>query len=228
MAKQVRRRTQEERTEETRTRLLEAALKVMQRRGYSGFRTAEVAAVAGVSRGAQLHHFPSKESLVLATIEYAFNLAASEGRRRARRAASDIENPLDAIIEDTREFFFGDYFFVSLDVVMAAAKDKKFREKIFTIARESRIPVEQAWLDVLLKSGLSEERAEDLLWLTVSIVRGLAIRSLWQNDPERFDRLLDLWRELFWGYVKGQSSRARGPGGEAARRLPDRSTRKAG
>jgi len=221
----VRRRTQEERTEETRTRLLEAALKVMRRRSYAGFRTAEVAAVAGVSRGAQLYHFPTKDALVVATIEYAFSLAANEGRRRARRASSEIVNPLDAIIEDSQAFFFGDYFFVALDVVMAAAKNRKVRERVFAISRESRLPVEQAWLEVLGKLDLPQDTTEDLLWVTVSIVRGLAIRSLWQNDAQRFNRVLDFWRDLFWAFVKQHAGTHRA---RAAEKLVASAPRKVG
>ena len=56
-----RRRTQAERTEETRTRILKAASELIRRRGYARFRTADVAAEAGLSRGAQLHHFPTKD-----------------------------------------------------------------------------------------------------------------------------------------------------------------------
>ena len=40
------RRTQAERSETTRTRLLEAAMKVVAKRGYSGFTTAEAARLA--------------------------------------------------------------------------------------------------------------------------------------------------------------------------------------
>lgn len=207
MPRERKRRTQEERSEETRARLLNAAFKVMQRRGYSGFRTADVATEAGVSRGAMLHHFPTKQSLVLATIEHTFRLAADEGRERAKSASSRNEDALEAIVEDMREFFFGDYFFVSLDVLMAASKDRKFREKILAIARANRVAVEEAWLEVLLRAGVSKERAEDLLWLTISIVRGFAIRSFWQNEPERFARLLDLWREMFWAYARPGSGR---------------------
>ena len=54
----ARRRTQAERSEETRTRILKAAANLIRKRGYARFRTAEVAEEAGLSRGAQLHHFP--------------------------------------------------------------------------------------------------------------------------------------------------------------------------
>jgi AcrR family transcriptional regulator len=205
MVKKKKRRSQAERSEEMRTRLLDAAFEVMKRRGYVGFRTAEVARVAGVSRGAQLHHFPTKESLVVAAVEHVFARALAEARLRADRAAIQAADPIDAIAEDSADFFFGDYFFVALDVMMAAAKDDRIREKISAISRRNRLPVEAAWQDVLVEAGLPADLAEDALWLTVSIVRGLAIRTLWQTDKARFARLLTLWRDIFWTYVEAKS-----------------------
>src|ERR1700729_2230886 len=79
----ARRRTQAERSEETRTRILKAAANLIRKRGYARFRTAEVAKEAGLSRGAQLHHFPTKDSLVVATLEFVFEQAQVLSRRRA-------------------------------------------------------------------------------------------------------------------------------------------------
>src|ERR1700678_4677215 len=81
-----RRRTQAERTEATRTAILKAAANLIRKRGYARFRTAEVAEEAGLSRGAQLHHFPTKDSLVVATLEYVFEQAQALSQRRASAA----------------------------------------------------------------------------------------------------------------------------------------------
>lgn len=51
------RRTQAERTEDMRRRILDAAVEELTDKGYAGLRTADVAKRAGVSRGAQTHHF---------------------------------------------------------------------------------------------------------------------------------------------------------------------------
>ena len=69
------RRTQAERSAQMQRRILEAASEVIRKRGYARFRTAEVARVAGVSRGAQLHHFPTKKTLVVATLRHVFEQA---------------------------------------------------------------------------------------------------------------------------------------------------------
>jgi AcrR family transcriptional regulator len=178
-----------------RQRLLEAATVVLRRNGYAGLRTEEVSRVAGVSRGAQLHHFPTKESLVLATTEYIFKASTdrSLGRATAALASSD---PIEEIIRDGMEFFFSDDFFVLLDLVLMGDKNRKIREHIYSVARTHRPAVEEAWLTVLQRSGMERERAETVVWLTLSVVRGLAIRSLWQPDPKRFRRLLDEWKAL--------------------------------
>jgi hypothetical protein len=46
-----------------------------------------------------------------------------------------------------------------------------------------------------------------VLWLTLGLVRGLAIRMLWQDEPERFDRLLKVWRGIVEGYVEQRQGR---------------------
>ncbi len=51
---------QEERSAETRRRLLDATVACLFERGYAGTTTTELARRAGVSRGAQMHHFPKK------------------------------------------------------------------------------------------------------------------------------------------------------------------------
>jgi AcrR family transcriptional regulator len=189
------RRTQAERSEQMRRRIVEAAAAEMREVGYARFRTAAVASRAGVSRGAQLHHFPTKDELVFATLSHVFQAALEKTERRAKRLRRG-EDALGEIIADAREFFFAPDFFLTLDIVMAASTDRRFRRRVLDLARATRLPAERAWLAALVGTGVAEQQAEDLLWLTLSIVRGLAIRTLWQNEPKRFDRLFALWRDM--------------------------------
>jgi AcrR family transcriptional regulator len=194
-----------------RQRLLEAATVVLRRNGYAGLRTEEVSRVAGVSRGAQLHHFPTKESLVLATTEHIFKASTDRGLGRATAALASSD-PIEELIRDGMDFFFSDDFFVLLDLVLMGEKNRKIREHIYSVARTHRPAVEEAWLTVLQKSGMERERAETVLWLTLSIVRGLAIRSLWQPDRKLFRRLLDEWKALVSERFSGRSRNGRRAG----------------
>lgn len=193
------RRTQAERTRETRGRILDAAVGVLRRKGYAQFRTADVAEAAGVSRGAQLHHFATKEKLVYATLEHVFQNVLDTSRARAR-ALRPGDDPLAAAIDDARDFFFSAAFFISLDIA-TSINERRFRSRLMAMVRDARVPAETAWREALVARGVPERTADDVLWLTFGLVRGLAVRMLWQNEPDRFDRLLALWRGIVEAHV---------------------------
>ena len=207
-AQRKKRRTQAERTQETRTRILDAAVEVLRKKGYAHFRTADVAKAAGVSRGAQLHHFKTKEKLVYATMEHVFHNVLATSRVRARTLKRG-EDPLERVIADARDFFFSTPFFISLDIA-SSINSARFRKQLMAMVRNARLPAEKAWRDTLVAHGMSEPVADDVLWLTLGLVRGLAVRMLWQNEPKRFDRLLSLWRGIVEEYVETHCRPLRG------------------
>ncbi|QQO12529.1 TetR/AcrR family transcriptional regulator [Bradyrhizobium diazoefficiens] len=205
----TRRRTQAERTEATRTQLLKAAANLIRRRGYARFRTADVAAEAGMSRGAQLHHFPTKDSLVVATLEYVFEQAQIMSRKRAA-AVNRPRDLIESVIEDAREFFFSEHFMVAIDIVLSTSTDEAVRKQILEISRKARRPVETAWTEALVASGVHASLAADIVALTLSLVRGMALRTLWDNDPKWFDELFSVWRRMIKIFLESQSrARAR-------------------
>lgn len=55
---------------ESKTRLLEAALRVIRAKGYSATRVEDVCAAAGVTKGSFFHHFDTKEELALEAAAY--------------------------------------------------------------------------------------------------------------------------------------------------------------
>jgi TetR/AcrR family transcriptional regulator, transcriptional repressor for nem operon len=59
-----------ETTHETKTKLLDAALKVVRAKGYSATRVEDICGEAGVTKGAFFHYFKSKEDLAVAAADY--------------------------------------------------------------------------------------------------------------------------------------------------------------
>jgi AcrR family transcriptional regulator len=82
---EVKRRTQAERSAATRTALIDAGRRLWAARGYADVGTPEIAAEAGVTRGAMYHQFADKAALFAAVVD------AVEGdvtQRIAERVAS--------------------------------------------------------------------------------------------------------------------------------------------
>lgn len=55
---------------ESKTRLLDAALRLIRTKGYSATRVEDICEAAGVTKGSFFHHFDSKEELALAAAGY--------------------------------------------------------------------------------------------------------------------------------------------------------------
>jgi AcrR family transcriptional regulator len=194
------RRTQAERSETTRKQLLEAAVKLIRNNGFSGLRTIEVSDLAGVSRGALLHHFPSKHALVVAVLTYVNETTFTKSTRRAQSARSGGD-PIEEIILDAQDFFFGDYFFIELAIAMSDGGTRRLRRETHQFTRQTRFSIEAAWLDTLMSLGIPKQLASDVLALTLSVVRGFSVRMLIEKDPEQFARLLNVWRDIIRQHI---------------------------
>src|SRR5690554_5007015 len=94
-------RGEEARSAERRTTSLEATVDCLADQGYASTTNSLVCERAGISRGAMLHHYRTRQDLIVATIEYAFykhlsnfskmvaNLAESERKDRNSAIAVD-------------------------------------------------------------------------------------------------------------------------------------------
>ncbi len=89
--------TQDEKTAETRRRLLDAAIVCLIDRGYANTTTSEIAERAGLSRGAQLYHFPKKEELLTSAVEHLFELKFGEIKEKVSRLTDESDRRAMAI-----------------------------------------------------------------------------------------------------------------------------------
>ena len=110
-----------------RARLLEATVELLIERGYAGTSTTLVSERAGVSRGAQLHHFPSKAALVVAAVEHLTRVRGEE----LGRAAGAVPRGRDrtrAVLEMLGDHFTSPVFTAALELWVAARTDAELLE----------------------------------------------------------------------------------------------------
>lgn len=83
------------RTADTRTRLLDTALRLVRERGFAATSVNELCAAAGVTKGAFFHHFASKEQL---GVEAARHWGEGTSALFAQAAYHEAADPLDRIL----------------------------------------------------------------------------------------------------------------------------------
>ncbi|MGN5478164.1 TetR/AcrR family transcriptional regulator [Cupriavidus basilensis] len=151
-----RRRTQAERTQETQQKLVRGAIVLLKQKRYTGFRTADVAEVAGVSKGAQTHHFPSKDMLVLEALEEVYRQTLVNAEKRIAQAKASPGQLIDLLVADSEAFFLSDDFLLTLDLMM--------------VDPQSPLGVGVKELASALPASLSRRRGS-VHWLTLAMTR---------------------------------------------------------
>ncbi|HLX38696.1 MAG TPA: helix-turn-helix domain-containing protein, partial [Candidatus Binataceae bacterium] len=107
---------QDERREETRKRLLDAAVACLVERGYANTTTAEIAQRAGVSKGAQLYHFPKKDDLVVAALKQLFAERLEASRQIISRLPKNLGARIGALVDELWPVYKGNTFYAWLEL----------------------------------------------------------------------------------------------------------------
>ncbi len=212
----VQRRKQEDRSRDSRERLLSATVDVLLKRGYSGLTTKEVAKTAGMSNGALMHHYATKAELVIAATKAVYDEWILRGQRIARMPEA-VENPLEGFISDSVSVYFDWPYTAALEVVMVARTDEALMEHIVPVMRHYRETTNALWLEVFRKAGYSAKDAETILNLTLNMIRGMGINRTWQRDDARYQTLLKEWVVLVERQFGPPKARAAAPAKAGAR-----------
>lgn len=195
---------QEERTRAMRARLMEAAVECLVERGFAGTSTTLVSERAGVSRGGQLHHFPTKDALVVAAVEHVM------ATRRAELAAAAAALPAGqrrarAVLAMLEEHVTSPVFAAALELWVAARTDPALLAAVAPL--EQRIGRETHRLTVeLLGADESRPGVRELVQATLDLVRGLGLAATISDDARRRRRILDGWADVLDDRLAGDAA----------------------
>ncbi|WP_158408305.1 TetR/AcrR family transcriptional regulator [Cupriavidus basilensis] len=203
-----RRRTQAERTQETQQKLVRGAIALLKRKRYTGFRTADVAEEAGVSKGAQTHHFPSKDMLVLEALEEVYRQTQENAMKRIAQAKASPEEFVELLVADSESFFLSDDFLLSLDLMMVDPQSP-LGVGVKELAQRYRLPVEKAWVDALIDAGNDRAKVTQVVGLTYALARGFGVRQLISDPGDDFHLLMQSWLETARAMLEHKACSAR-------------------
>ncbi len=201
--------TQAQRSTATRARLLDATVDSLVDVGYAGTTTSRVCEVAGVSRGAQVHHYPTKAELVVAAIEH----LAEKRLADMQAKAGELEKATDRInasFDFLWDAFSGPLFFAVLELWVAARTDTELRARLLPVERRLGTRIIRHSLQVAGISGEDTGLHEDLVRLSIHLMRGMALERLLRSDDRERRRQFDYWKRIVVAVVDGNGVVHRG------------------
>jgi len=188
------RRTQEQRRAETRSALLDATIACLLEHGYARMSTNEVCERAGFSRGALLHYFPTKQTLVIDAVEHLVQRMGEENLAHARDLAEDAD-PLDRMFDLIWANFEQPLFHAALELWVAARTDPELFQSLQSAERARGAGIQQLYASLVGAHARSGAFA-DILQLTLHLMRGMALQRILRADDSERLRLYDVWRKL--------------------------------
>lgn len=188
------REPQQERSRQTRERLLRSAIQVLAHEGWASATVAAVAQRAGVSRGAAQHHFPTREALISSTLEQIFDDLTLNADTLVQ---PDVNDPgrVRMAVERAVSIYTGTEFKASLQVWAAAASDPALRELILPMEARFARAAHRVTVAALDPDG-TNPRAHRVAQVTLDLARGLGLADTLSDDSRRRAQVLDTWVEM--------------------------------
>lgn len=199
------RRTQEERSTETRKRLVEAAIELIHQEGYANLTTPEIAALAGVSRGALQHHFGTRYELI-ASVNDRLTAAMLALGEEVQTVNLPLVERVDHVLRRYWSVYASPAYFVILNISLGLKSGdplaRRVRQNFADIYRRSDPP----WLTLFADTGLAREELVSLRRFTLATLRGLTMARFLGIQRETPAAELDVLRQTLLNRLGGLPS----------------------
>jgi AcrR family transcriptional regulator len=187
-------RTQAERSERTRELLLDATIECLVELGYARTTVQEICQRAGLSRGAQQHHFTTKADLMTSALEHLFARLSSQILAATAQLPPGRER-LDQGIDLLWQAYSGTLSTAAVELWVAARTDAELRRGLLPVDRALGHATLRFYRQIV-GTDVDEAQLETLLLLTVNLVRGLALDAMIGGDAKRRTALLAEWKSI--------------------------------
>ena len=183
---------QEERSRAMRARLMDATIECLVEHGFGGTSTTLISERAGVSRGAQLHHFPTKNDLVVAAVAHLTEVRGAE--LAAAAAAVPPAHRTRDVLRMLGDHFASPVFIAALELWVAARTDPSLLAAVEPLERKIGRETHRMTVE-LLGADESRKGVRELVQATLDLVRGLGLAAPISDDTRRRNRILDQWAQ---------------------------------
>ncbi len=168
----------------TRLRFLDATLQSLAEKGYAATTTQEVCRRLNVSRGTLLHHFATREELIVETVEYILG----ENVRHFRKTMADIAGEQLALVDIARtlweEHWTSNTYYAWLELVVASRTDAVLNRHVRSLSERWTEKFYAAFREVMGKEP------DGVYWLFFLVLNALSIETI-HTTPEQINNTLE-------------------------------------
>jgi len=200
-ARESTRRTQAERSEAMRQRLLEATVLSLESEGYAGTTVSTIVTAAGVSRGAPIHHFPTKAALIEATAEYLIRRIYIHLGRVIRSLETSDDRLADMIMASWRELFDTSDSRALMELMMASRRDAELAGVLHKLWQAGYEALDIATRHYFEPCG-NGMNATHLFVLTHWLLSGMSLEGHLTDGPHVNEHFLRLWCRVLGEHLK--------------------------
>lgn len=157
---------------DTKSRILEAAWRLLETGGAAEIRMSDIAKDVGISRQALYLHYKTRAELLIAVTRYIDEVKDVDALLQASRSAVSGEERLDAFIEAWGGYIPQIYGVAKALLVMEAEDEAArlaWEDRMAAVRHGCEAAVKALQKDGKLRGGLNKKQAIDLLWTLLSV-----------------------------------------------------------
>ncbi|MBN9798324.1 MULTISPECIES: TetR/AcrR family transcriptional regulator [Pseudonocardia] len=193
-------RSRAQRSSDSRARILDAAVACLIDGGYSGSTTLTIQSAADVSRGRLLHHFPSRDRLLVAAAQHLAVKRVADTEERVRRVLDADQVGLferaDRVIELLWESFSEPHFWAAVELWTAARSNSEIAEALRPEEKRLGAAIRASMARMFGGELAGRPRFKQLRDLLLTSMRGTALTYTFDPRDPAGDAMLPQWKDL--------------------------------
>jgi AcrR family transcriptional regulator len=191
----TRRLTQGERSASTQKTVLDATLGCMKKHGLANTTLQQIEKAAGMTRGALLYHFPTKQALFAAALVHFYRLRIERLRALVQSRKPTLRASLAIVHEEVR-----DWFPVTLEFMTAIRTDAALRKAFDQEMGRWIGPISESY--VSLMPELADTESPLLVQYVIGcFIRGLCLESF-VSDAALVEKIFDRFVDILDVYLR--------------------------
>lgn len=202
---------QAEKSQHTRETTLRATVDCFYELGYAETSTKKISDRAKISRGAMIHHFPSKQSLLTATVDYIIDKRIESFTRDVAKLEGSEER-LEKGLDIYWKHLHNKYFTAYHELMVAARTDKELN----AVMKKGSQKFEERWREAIMNVFPEWRDTGPLITLAMDVCQfsfeGMALNKMSRDAQVRQKRLVDYIksrvRDMFEAAQDGNNDKA--------------------